>query len=70
MNFTSLRFVIFCVGSLSEALHMKASDVYHRLQSAGIIDEYIVPCYDVLHTYSKEYIVEDLTGYMKRKKIL
>ena len=70
MSDKSLHFAVFCIGSVAEALHMKASEVYHRLQSAGIIDEYIVPCYDVLHTFSKEYIVEDLIGFMKRKQVL
>ena len=70
MSDKNLHFVVFCIGGLTEALHMKAPDVYHRLQGAGIIDEYIVPCYDVLHTFSKEYIVEDLIGLMKRKQVL
>ena len=35
-----------------------------------IIDDYIVPCYDVLHTFSKEYIVEDLVSYMRKKGVL
>mgnify|MGYP002512517319 CR=1 FL=1 len=30
----------------------------------------IVPCYDVLHSFSKEYIVEDLIAYMKKKGVL
>jgi hypothetical protein len=44
--------------------------VYRKLQGAGIISDYIVPCYDVLHSFSKEYIVEDLVAYMKKKGVL
>lgn len=40
------------------------------MQDAGIIDGYLVPCYDVLHTFSKEYIVEDLVSYMRKKGVL
>jgi hypothetical protein len=47
---------------------MNAREAYHKLQNAGVISDYIVPCYDVLHSFSKEYIVEDLVEYMKKKK--
>jgi hypothetical protein len=70
MNSQSLNFTIFCIGSLADHLKISARDVYHKLQSAGIISDYIVPCYDVLHTFSKEYIVEDLVEYMKKRGVL
>lgn len=70
MNSQSLNFTIFCIGSLADHLNMDARDVYHKLQSANIISDYIVPCYDVLHTFSKEYIIEDLVSYMKKKGVL
>ena len=70
MNSQSLNFTIFCIGSLADHSKISARDVYHKLQSAGIISDYIVPCYDVLHTFSKEYIVEDLVEYMKKRGVL
>ena len=70
MDFQTLNFTIFCVGSLADHLKMNARDVYHKLQDSGIISGYIVPCYDVLHTFSKEYIVEDLVSYMRKKGVL
>lgn len=65
-----LNFTIFCVGSLADKLKMNARDVYHKLQDAGIIKGYIIPCYDVLHSFSKEYIVEDLIDYMRKKGVV
>ncbi len=70
MDFQTLNFTIFCVGSLADHLKMNARDVYHKLQDSGIISGYIVPCYDVLHSFSKEYIVEDLVSYMRKKGVL
>lgn len=70
MNQKTLNFTIFCVGSVADYLKMNARDVYHKLQDSGIIMHYIVPCYDVLHTFSKEYIVEDLVSYMQKKGVL
>jgi len=65
-----LDFITFCVGSLSDALHWSASKVYKALRSTGLLAEYIVPCYDVLHTFSKEYIVDDLTDALREKGAL
>ena len=55
MNFETLSFTTFCVGSLADALNMSAGEVYSRLRSSGILSDYIIPSYDVLHTFSKEY---------------
>ena len=71
-NMTSehLYFITFCVGNLSEALHKSASQVYGALRSSGVLNDYIIPCYDVLHTFSKEYIVEDLTEALRERGAL
>jgi hypothetical protein len=70
MKIEQLDFVTFCVGSLADALHWSASRVYGALRSSGLLDNYIVPCYDVLHTFGKEYIVEDLTEALREKGML
>lgn len=70
MNFEQLNFSVFCIGSLADALHMNNQKVYHLLKDSGILTGCIIPCYDVLHTLSKEYIVEDLVSFMKEKGVL
>lgn len=50
-----LDFITYCVGNLADRLKMSASTVYKMLRSTGILDGYIVPCYDVLHTFSRLY---------------
>ena len=70
MDFKILNFVIFCVGSVADALKMSAKDVYSKMSEGDIISDYIVPCYDVLHTFSREYIVEDLVDLMNKKGVL
>lgn len=70
MDYKIMSFVIFCVGNVAEALKMSAKDIYHRMSKGGIISGYIVPCYDVLHTFSREYIVEDLIDLMNKKGVL
>lgn len=70
MDFKTLNFTIFCVGNVAAYLHKSAREVYHSMQRTGIIDGYIVPCYDVLHTFSKNYIVDDLVSLMQKKGAL
>mgnify|MGYP002523912285 FL=1 len=70
MTSEHLYFITFCVGNLSEALHKSASQVYGALRSSGVLNDYIIPCYDVLHTFSKEYIVEDLTEALRERGAL
>lgn len=65
-----LDFITYCVGNLADRLKMSTSKVYKLLRSSGILDEYIVPCYDVLHTFGKDYIMDDLIGMLKEKGAL
>ena len=44
--------------------------IYTRLENSGILYDYIVPSYDVLHTFSFRYLMEDLTDYMCEKGVL
>jgi len=70
MDFKRLNFTIFCMNNVASYLNRNAREIYHLMQDANIINDYIVPCYDVLHTFSKEYIVEDLVSFMRKKGVL
>ena len=70
MSRNNIDFVTYCIGNLARRLEMSASEVYRLLKQSGILMEYIVPSYDVLHTFGKEYLMEDLTEYMKEKGVL
>ena len=65
-----LEFVTYCVGNLADRLNMSASKVYKMLRSTDILNGYMIPCYDVLHTFSKEYIMDDLINLLKRRGAL
>lgn len=65
-----MDFITYCVGNLADRLKMSASQVYKLLRSSGVLNDYIVPCYDVLHTFGKEYIMEDLVNMLKKKGAL
>lgn len=70
MNKNILEFVTFCIGKLAVMLKLPQREIYRRLKVSGILDEYIVPSYDVLHTFSSRYLMEDLMDFMKEKGVL
>lgn len=64
-----LTFSTFIFYSLSEAWNKAPAEVYKVLNSAGILDGYIIEAYDVLHTLGKAYLVEDITEIVREKGI-
>ena len=63
-----LYFVIFCIENVAKRLGIDSTKVYDMFtRESDILESYIVPCYDVLHTQGKEYIVDDLLGLMREK---
>lgn len=64
-----LTFVVFILYALGEHWKMTTPEVYEILSTTGILDDYIIKCYDVLHTLGKEYLVEDITEYVREKGI-
>ena len=65
-----LAFAVFCIENVADALGKTSAAVYRSLSGAnGILRQYIVPCYDVLHTQGKEYIVDDIIDVMKERGV-
>lgn len=70
MDQKTLRFVTYCIQKLADKLNLTQSDVYQRLYKSGILYGYIVPSYDVLHTFGYKYLMDDLTDYMREEGVL
>lgn len=69
-NENELSFAIFCIENIAIKLGISADKVYNALaDESDILNSYIVPCYEVLHSQSKEYIVEDIISYMKERGV-
>lgn len=65
-NSTELEFVIFCIENVAVRLRVDAECVYQAFtEKSDILNGYIVPEYEALHTQSREYIVDDLLDVMK-----
>lgn len=69
-NFNVLEFAVFCIENLAFKLNVDAKYIYDALtQQSDILYDYIIPEYEVLHTQSKEYIVEDIIDVMKERGV-
>lgn len=64
-----LEFVIFCIENVAQQLNVNAEIVYKELNKSNIITEYIVPCFETLHTQSKEYIVDEILDVMEERDV-
>lgn len=70
MDVKTLDFVTYCISKLAYELKLSQNEVYRRLKVSGILDGYLVPSYDVLHTFGSRYLMDDLTDYMREKGVL
>ena len=60
-NSSELEFAVFCIENVAAKLGVNAERVYQAFtEQSDILNGYIVPEYEVLHTQSREYIVDDL----------
>ena len=70
MGANELEFAIFCIESVAERLGVSAQKVYDAwCGSADILDGYVIPEYEVLHTQGKEYIVDELIKVMNERSV-
>lgn len=70
-NSKELEFAIFCIENIAVRLNISAEKVYSALaEKNNILSDYIVPEYEILHTQSKDYIVDDIIELMNEKGVL
>ena len=64
------EFAVFCIENVAAKLGMNAERVYRAFtKKSNILNGYIVPEYEALHTQSREYIVDDLLTVMKERGV-
>ena len=69
-NFSELEFAVCCIENVAAKLGVDAERVYQAFtEKSDILNGYIVPEYEMLHTQSRKYIVDDLLDVMKERKV-
>lgn len=69
MTQSQIDYITCVIGALAQMTGKSCSFIYNKLHSAGIIRDYLAGAYDVLHTFSLEYVAEDVIQLMKRKGV-
>ena len=53
-------FASSCVEAAARRLQIPAMDMYRRMKQVELFRDLIYPCYDTLHTQSREIVTEDV----------
>lgn len=61
-----MGFVASCIEDVADALGLDYLEVYQRMNAVKMIDEYIIPSYEVLHSESRKNVTEGLIDTLKR----
>ena len=65
-----LEFAIFCIENVADKLNIDAPKVYSMLtEQTNILNEYIIPEYEILHMQNKDYIVDDIIEIVKERGV-
>jgi len=64
-------FAVFCIEALADETGIIGNKIYKMLtENSDILDNYIIPSYDALHTQGKDFIVRELKELMQKKGVL
>ncbi len=60
-----IEFAVFCIENTAKRLGTSGQAVYRALCETDGINTFIIPSYEILHTQSKEYIVDETLEYLR-----
>ena len=61
------KFLVYCVEIYKTACKTSGRQVIQLFNQYGI-PEYIVTCYEALHTTGPEYIIDDISGLIEERR--
>ena len=59
---SQMIFASSCIESAARKRNVSSTEMYKRMKGVGLIDGFILKCYDGLHTQSREHVTEDILG--------
>ena len=69
-NTKELEFAVFCIENIAAELNVTAERVYKAVaENSDILNGYIIPGYEVLHSQGKNYIVNDIIEVIKERGV-
>ena len=69
-NTKELEFAVFCIENVATKLNVTAERVYKAVaEKSNILNGYIIPGYEVLHSQGRDYIVNDIIEVIKERGV-
>mgnify|MGYP003318725510 FL=1 len=63
----TLEFKIFCIEAYKREKNLNGYQIMDLFEKYGVLD-YLDVGYDILHTTSREYIIEDIDMFISKRK--
>lgn len=63
----TLEFKAFCFEAYRADKKLTGRETMYLFKKYGVLD-YLVDCFDVLHTTGRNYIVEDIDAFIENRK--
>lgn len=63
-----LSFASLCIDRAAKKIGCTEAEMYKRLDSNGLIRDYLLEYYDTLHTQSLEYALDDLLQALRNRE--
>ena len=60
-----MAFVATCIEATARLLNTSYKEIYNRMNCVGLIENYIVPHYETLHSESRENIAQGIAECLK-----
>lgn len=61
-----MAFVASCIEDVANRLNVPYLEVLERMEKVNMIDKFIYPCYETLHTESRENLTSSLIDTLNR----
>ena len=58
------EFAVFCIENTASRLRKRGDEVFCELMKTNGIEHFLFPSFPMLHTQSKEYIVDEVISYI------
>ena len=69
MDENSFSFTIYMIHACANRWNVAPSRVYQALKKSRCLDRYLIPSYDILHTQSTDYVVQDIEEYLEERDV-
>lgn len=70
MSEKQIEFSVFCIENVALQLGKSGTEIFNLLHASGLLQNYIIPSYEALHTQSKQYIVDEIISILKERNLV